>query len=1047
MVTTIIIIGVTLFLVILIWFVFFTDNDLEDDGSLSSIVDFEMPKLFGEKESGFSLFGRRNKSKLDESENIKSLRGEMLGKKKSLTELEQEIGDVQDIRQARASARIDLENKRTKCMNMADEVLQLQDKLGIPPDESFDDNIENMDLVDLDLRMTELSHVLRLLKREVDHQDAEKMKERLRRKQDEVTEKRMLQEKEKLELEESILKDKLKKMKEEEALRYNIENAKTIEELESIEIKAPNERELEELNNLVEKSRARIIKEELDLEQLEKFEELKELIFNSETVAELEEIVIEGVNEKQLDNLNENYEQRHKLLTGRETLAKQLKRYEELIEEIEGFEKVEEFDELEIDGVNSRQERELIQIKNMRRMIVANKIYEGIITNSESIAELSDMIITGVSEENEFELIKMRNEKIVELEDAKTGILMDKYSKIISEFDNVLELDSFEFNEEDIEDIGESNLEMLTELKTSRRSALVAILRDEQYRINYQKLRDQLKSIEDIEELQGFEIFSVGEKYSIELEKLRLGRYEFLEERERLRIEQEELEKYNLIKKAIQHAQTSDEIKEIEIGEVNESQQEELTRLKDEMFVILKEEETIKTHVENALENEALPKIEFNEELENIYLSRFGEYGAKIGDVQFSLIWDNNNDLDLIIKTPKDELIHRSRKTSSCNGVLDLEMNMKPESKAPLENIVWEGITAEKGEYSIFVWHRKRHGRLRGKDPTKFTIRIANGSNEVEFISSQTSFGDPMKFISNVKVSDISSRAKDIQEKEGLYLSVKEKMEGASSSNELEEISLEGLSRVRYNELFTLKEEMKKGLEQKEAEEKVIAENQKVEELIAKINDGELSELKKLEISGVNEDKIVFLNTLLADKISDLEMEEERIRRTLVANERMMKALTDSEGAGPLEMIAEEERRDADFDKRLRKASAKDGDFRISLLWDNYNDLDIIVTAPSGEILHSGSRTTGCGGNLDVDMNFKPESKAPVENVFWEKGKAKSGEYKVFVHHFKKHNKRKNQDPTEFRLQMKVGERRGEFKGKLSSGDPVMFIGTMNYNK
>ena len=65
-------------------------------------------------------------------------------------------------------------------------------------------------------------------------------------------------------------------------------------------------------------------------------------------------------------------------------------------------------------------------------------------------------------------------------------------------------------------------------------------------------------------------------------------------------------------------------------------------------------------------------------------------------------------------------------------------------------------------------------------------------------------------------------------------------------------------------------------------------------------------------------------------------------------------------------------------------------------------------------------------------MNFKPESKAPVENVFWEKDKAKSGEYKVFVHHFKKHNKRKNQDPTEFRLQMKVGERRGEFKGKLS---------------
>ena len=139
--------------------------------------------------------------------------------------------------------------------------------------------------------------------------------------------------------------------------------------------------------------------------------------------------------------------------------------------------------------------------------------------------------------------------------------------------------------------------------------------------------------------------------------------------------------------------------------------------------------------------------------------------------MQFSLIWENNNDLDLIIKTPKNELIHRARKTSSCNGVLDLEMNMKPESKSPLENIVWEGITGEGGEYSIFVWHRKRHGMLRGKDPTKFTVRVANGSDEVIFLSDETSFGDPLRLISNVTVKDIQIRGKEIQEKEGhIYL-------------------------------------------------------------------------------------------------------------------------------------------------------------------------------------------------------------------------------------------------------------------------------------
>ena len=244
---------------------------MEDD-DLSSIVNFEMPKLFGERGAKKGFF--KKKGFLDESQNVKSLRGEMLGKKQVISSLEQELGDVQDIRFARDVARKELEEKRIKCMNMVDEVLELQDKLGIPPDESFDDNIENMDSATLDLRMTELSHVLRLLRREVDHQDAEKMKERLRRKQDEVTEKRILQEKERLELEENILKDKLKKMKDEEALIYNIENAKSIEELEEIKITTKDEKELEKLNKLVEESRIRILKEEKELGELGKRAEI-----------------------------------------------------------------------------------------------------------------------------------------------------------------------------------------------------------------------------------------------------------------------------------------------------------------------------------------------------------------------------------------------------------------------------------------------------------------------------------------------------------------------------------------------------------------------------------------------------------------------------------------------------------------------------------------------------------------------------------------------------------------------------------------------------
>ena len=112
---------------------------------------------------------------------------------------------------------------------------------------------------------------------------------------------------------------------------------------------------------------------------------------------------------------------------------------------------------------------------------------------------------------------------------------------------------------------------------------------------------------------------------------------------------------------------------------------------------------------------------------------------------------------------------------------------------------------------------------LRGKDPTKFTVRVANGSDEVIFLTDETSFGDPLRLISNVSVKDIQTRGKEIQEKEGAYLSIKDLISNANSVNELEEIELVGLSRVRYNELVTNKEEMKKVLEQKDEEDRIIS--------------------------------------------------------------------------------------------------------------------------------------------------------------------------------------------------------------------------------
>jgi hypothetical protein len=77
---------------------------------------------------------------------------------------------------------------------------------------------------------------------------------------------------------------------------------------------------------------------------------------------------------------------------------------------------------------------------------------------------------------------------------------------------------------------------------------------------------------------------------------------------------------------------------------------------------------------------------------------------------------------------------------------------------------------------------------------------------------------------------------------------------------------------------------------------------------------------------------------------------------------------------------------------------------------------------------------------LDVDANVRPETKKPVENVVWDDETAQPGEYQVYVHHYKKHKKRRTKDPTKFKVIVNnVGELL-EFDGKVSHGDPIQLV-------
>jgi hypothetical protein len=122
--------------------------------------------------------------------------------------------------------------------------------------------------------------------------------------------------------------------------------------------------------------------------------------------------------------------------------------------------------------------------------------------------------------------------------------------------------------------------------------------------------------------------------------------------------------------------------------------------------------------------------------------------------------------------------------------------------------------------------------------------------------------------------------------------------------------------------------------------------------------------------------------------------------------------------------------------RRLARAGAQTGDVQISLAWDNVNDIDLHVIAPSGERIFYGHRQSRCGGRLDVDMNVAPTTPQAVENVFWPRGRAPRGFYTVYVHHFRPHVRL---DPTAFEVHVLVRGRKAVFRGIVAAGQrPVL---------
>ena len=416
--------------------------------------------------------------------------------------------------------------------------------------------------------------------------------------------------------------------------------------------------------------------------------------------------------------------------------------------------------------------------------------------------------------------------------------------------------------------------------------------------------------------------------------------------------------------------------REAEENRLKEQQQEQRLKLEEESRMaseradeearLQKEREELRQAEMAASEEQRLAELEaakLQEEMESRAAAeaamtelqeRLNREGAMTGDVQISLMWENFNDLDLHVVCPSGERIHGGNKLSQCGGELDVDANVRPETKKPVENVVWPGVSAPPGSYQVYVHHYKKHRKRRTKDPTSFQIIVNNVGDYREYHGDLT-HGDPITLVCQFDVPDRDEQAENAQR------------------------SLEDQMRLESEESARLEAE-------KEEEE--------------------------------------------ATRQADMAAAEEQ-RRTELQAAREAEELASKQA---------DEAAMSELQDRLDREGARSGDVQISLMWDNYNDLDLHVLCPSGERIHGGNKKSECGGELDVDANVRPETKKPVENVVWDDNTAQPGEYQVYVHHYKKHKKRRAKDPTKFKVIVNnVGDML-EFDGDLSHGDPIKLV-------
>ena len=109
------------------------------------------------------------------------------------------------------------------------------------------------------------------------------------------------------------------------------------------------------------------------------------------------------------------------------------------------------------------------------------------------------------------------------------------------------------------------------------------------------------------------------------------------------------------------------------------------------------------------------------------------------GDVQVTLAWDVDSDVDLHVVGPDGEEIYYGNRESASGGELDLDSNADCEIDGVRnENITWPVGQAPRGTYTV----RVNYWSSCGVDRTNYTVRVNNGGAVQLFTGSFTGGGN-----------------------------------------------------------------------------------------------------------------------------------------------------------------------------------------------------------------------------------------------------------------------------------------------------------------